>query len=332
MPSGSHVPLRPIYAARLTPHQGYWPDILALLESRDALPSRARPPRIETTRSYHVHVRSGESDSWHEVSLQLKSLLLDCSVDSSQISAAVKQNIAAECEAWATNAPTAVARPVELLESIRSAHLSLLEKSDRGTVLHHLSRVLELSQEARRAPSPEGETKLGSQQISADHLQTASEEQRRSRTSAIVALVLLLAAGASAFWGTAVIRDAGDKLSWGAAFPGVLCVALLSGSALAHHGAKSRALAAREQERIARAIIDMEVFLAPLPDSTRFLMRAKMAPVLFPLLLENDDPLRAVQWPQDDNIMTTILGYVEDMEEQPEPSSQSSKDPAEEAG
>ena len=71
-------------------------------------------------------------------------------------------------------------------------------------------------------------------------------------------------------------------------------------------------VAAREQTRIARAIVGLSSFLEPLPEPAQYFMRAKLAPVIFPRLIEDDDPTRNIQWPADQEILQTISGYADD--------------------
>ncbi|MGV1009101.1 MAG: hypothetical protein ACOYBY_10925 [Dermatophilaceae bacterium] len=254
--------------------------------------------------------------SSQEIAGQLRSLLTDPSLESA-ISMEQRDELTSELAAWEGVNVALSSTDADLLAFIRAARIAVIEAVDTKSISTHISAVTRASRRLRSAPTHSFSLSDQTRASAAAHVEAAQNDRRRSRYCTVLSLFLVLAASGSAYWGVNLLSDNSATL-WRVAFPTLMCLGLLAAAFIAYRSTRSNNLHAREQERIARAIVDMDVLLGPLPDNTKHLMRAKMAPVLFPMLLENDDPLRIVQWPEDGNLMTTIVGYVDDDDESSE--------------
>lgn len=146
------------------------------------------------------------------------------------------------------------------------------------------------------------------------HLRDASDARRAARSFAVGAGVSSLIAVAGGVWGVILASQQSKNSQWALFFPGLLVLGAFTALFLLLRGARQSMVAAREQTRIARAIVGLPSYLAPLPEPARHFMRAKLAPVIFARLIEDDDPTRNVQWPADEDILRTISGYAGDDE------------------
>lgn len=123
----------------------------------------------------------------------------------------------------------------------------------------------------------------------------AADERDAARTArlaggAIVGVGLV----AAAFVGVGISGDGAGLAGSGRliAVAGLFVVA-----ALMFRSAASHERASREYVRLERGMAAIEPYLAPLPEAARHFLRATLTQSLFPLLPEDDDPLRQPQWP-----------------------------------
>ena len=134
----------------------------------------------------------------------------------------------------------------------------------------------------------------------------ASREQRLMVVSDLAALGLvglaLLVAWMAARQTPGVVDPIAGYVAYAAAF--VLLTAL-AGFFVAQ--ARRHRIAAQEARRLARQIASVDAYLAPLPASTRSLLRATMLQRFFPRLLDDDDPMREPRSPNADHLLHTIL-------------------------
>lgn len=77
----------------------------------------------------------------------------------------------------------------------------------------------------------------------------------------------------------------------------IAVVGLFVAAALMFRSATAHERASREYVRLERGMAAIEPYLAPLPEAARHFIRATLTQSLFPLLPEDDDPLRQPQWP-----------------------------------
>jgi hypothetical protein len=132
------------------------------------------------------------------------------------------------------------------------------------------------------------------------HAYAYGEDARRNRASTwlLVALAVALLSGALAL-SLLGIRAAGgrnfDFAEFGAY--GLIAIGVLAAAGVAARAASKSALVARESKRLERQMASLDAYLEPLPKQQRDLARGVMLPQMFPRLLEDDDPLRAPDWP-----------------------------------
>lgn len=145
------------------------------------------------------------------------------------------------------------------------------------------------------------------------HLRDAHSDRRTARFYAVGAGLASIVAASGAIWGVILAnRSPQDEANWALLFPVLIAVGALLALVMMLRGTRQAMVAAREQTRIARAIVGLPSYLEPLPEPAQYFMRAKLAPVIFPRLIDDDDPTRNIQWPSDQEILRTISGYADD--------------------
>lgn len=142
-----------------------------------------------------------------------------------------------------------------------------------------------------------------------DYGRDANRERSAASTRRGFACVLLVVALASVFWATRLAQDTANGAWIPVVGPLLLAGASGLGALVLMRAAATHDRAAREYTRLQRGIAGIEAYLAPLPPQARHLLRATMTQVLFPRLLEDDDPLREPQWPD----QRTLLYAVNDV-------------------
>lgn len=122
-----------------------------------------------------------------------------------------------------------------------------------------------------------------------------------------IAAALLAAAAASAFWIVQQATEGGEKETWALILgPTILCIVLSLATIIVFRQAATHRRAGREYIRLERGLLAIPQYLSPLPPEAQHLVRAVMTQSLFPRLLEDDDPIRQINFPDPDTLLTAI--------------------------
>lgn len=145
----------------------------------------------------------------------------------------------------------------------------------------------------------------------------ADRERRAALGFTILAVLLLIAASAAAYWIVSEATTAEANRVWAAALgPIIICGATALAAILTFRQSANHRRTSREYIRLQRGFLAIPEYLAPLPAEVQHLIRATMTQSLFPRLLEDDDPVRQAVWPESDTMLEAIFGReVEDDEE-----------------
>jgi hypothetical protein len=82
----------------------------------------------------------------------------------------------------------------------------------------------------------------------------------------------------------------------------ILCGLLLLAATLLWVQAERYRRSAAESRRLQRQFAALDLYLEPMPEPIRAVMRAALAPRLFSRLLEDNDPMREPIWPSPENL------------------------------
>lgn len=170
-------------------------------------------------------------------------------------------------------------------------------------------RVAAAAQSATSAPAsapPSVPSDVTLIALADDYGHDANRERSAAGARRVFACVLLVAALISVFWAVRLAQDAANGHWIPVVGPLFLAVASGLGAVVLMRAAAVHDRAAREYTRLQRGIAGIEAYLAPLPPQARHLLRATMTQVLFPRLLEDDDPLREPQWPDQRTLMYAV--------------------------
>lgn len=149
--------------------------------------------------------------------------------------------------------------------------------------------------------------------VIAEYEQDARRERRAARIATIVTLVLVALCAGTAAWAVH-LADTGEapSVSWKSLLAPLCLGALLAILAVMQMlSAKDSLRTAREYVRLGRGLGGLEGYLAPLPAAAQHLIRATMTQSLFPRLLQDDDPLRQLQWPESALIAQSVYEFVD---------------------
>ncbi len=120
--------------------------------------------------------------------------------------------------------------------------------------------------------------------------------------------LVLAASVGSAVSGLAGLTRAGRY--WTPLFTGslILCGLLLLAAILLWTQAERYRRSAAESRRLQRQFAAMDLYLEPMPEPIRAIMRAALAPRLFSRLLEDNDPMREPIWPSPETLYSDSSG------------------------
>ena len=181
--------------------------------------------------------------------------------------------------------PTVPANDIRMLDE---ASASLL--AEAVTLRESVALLLR----SRMSPSTSSELARLAQQYEKD----AGIERREATAFGLAGLASALLATAVLVWGLARI-SIGDFDSDVGIFAAHVVVALplLAVSDVLFRSQERRAKSAREARRQMRQLASLDPYVAPLPPNTAHLLRAVLAPRLFPRSIDDDDVLRDPVWP-----------------------------------
>lgn len=177
------------------------------------------------------------------------------------------------------------------------------------------ARLLDQAVRARAALSllsPRGEAGLGGDMIglsgaAQDYGHDAARERRAARGFLLVAAAATLLAAAALAWGLTRMGDSPGTARlqmFGAHLASA--VVLAAAAFVSLRAADRRGRVAGDHHRQQRQLSAVDAYLAPLPDSTRHLLRAALAPRLFSRSIDDDDPLRDPVWPSPAEVLQQL--------------------------
>lgn len=143
-----------------------------------------------------------------------------------------------------------------------------------------------------------------------DYSMDADRQWRRSSVLYVTSGALMLGAISLAIFGLKRFSDNPEQLSGFLAYCGVATIPIFA-SILALRQAERHRRAAAECQRLKRQLAALDPYLKPFPLQSQPLMRAALAPRLFPGTLDDDDPLREPNWPTSKDLLDSIEVFDE---------------------